>query len=128
MRIHACVCRRDRCEAGASAQPPRPPSGWVFADPADASTVTFGTPPSNLTLALETVCRLTPGDDWHSAPQWRWLLFFALWPVLGVLGFVLAWGIGTAVLALEGGVRPLPLPCSSAHPLPSPPTDLDRHE
>lgn len=118
---NACTCSLDDCKSDKN-----PPAGWQFLSQDNTNrlkvkmtdlqvngSMTDGNSNDNVTaelftLSLDTVCRLTTGDDWHGAPQWRWLLFFALWPALGLLGYVLAWGIAAAVLALEGSVRHLP--------------------
>eukprot|EP00892_Ulva_mutabilis_P011710 jgi/Ulvmu1/8911/UM005_0002.1 len=77
----------------------RPPENWVFVDSLD--DVSYNKT-STLTLDLTTVCHLTTGAYWKGAPQWRWLLFFALWPPLSVVGHGIAWGISTLVLNFEG--------------------------
>ena len=63
---------------------------------------------TTIEVDLTTVCRLTTGHDWHGASIWRWLLFFALWPPLGLLGHILAWIISTTVITFEGTVCPRP--------------------
>jgi hypothetical protein len=45
---------------------------------------------SEYTRSLETACRMTTGSDLAKAALWRWLLFFALYFPLGLVGLILA--------------------------------------
>lgn len=73
----------------------------MFADPDDTSRVTYGSAAGRLTLDLTTVCRLRTGVDWKGAPRWRWLLFFALWPLLHWISYGIASLISAALLNIQ---------------------------
>lgn len=122
---HTARMRRlEDCEAGSAAPP-----GWVFAPTPDSFATVAPEPAQfvrgNLTLDARTVCRMTTGADWHGAARWRWLLFFALWPVCGGAGLVFGWLTSTLVIIRNGHV--CATAPSSCDPLFSPCRALPMH-